>query len=395
MTNMKSMICGLPVLFLALTGCESLFNPSDGVENVEDIAGTMDTGATVADLMDDNKADHDSEKPVSWSEESATEILLQGQSVVENSDQVLFSGGQLTITGAGIFRMSGELDDAQVIVDTEDDEPVILILNGVDLYCSTSAPLYIANAACTVIELADQSENSITDNSTYIFDNQDDDEPNAALFSKDDLTITGNGSLIVYGNYQDGIVSKDGLVIKSGEISVTAVDDGIRGKDYLVVKDGNLRVNAGGDGIVSTNDEESERGYVWIASGSLQITAGGDAIQAETDALISEAHLTALTGGGAEANRYSDISAKGIKGGVYTVIDGGIFSIVSADDAVHSNDAMIINGGQYAISTGDDAFHADAILVINDGEIDINSCYEGVSTRSISAVRLGPVIMAI
>ena len=42
------------------------------------------------------------------------------------------------------------------------------------------------------------------------------------------LTIAGGGALTVQAAYNDGITSKDGLVITDGVISVTAADDGVR-----------------------------------------------------------------------------------------------------------------------------------------------------------------------
>lgn len=72
------------------------------------------------------------------------------------------------------------------------------------------------------------------------------DAPNVALWPADDMTIAGTGSLIVTGRSNDGIASKDGLVIEVGGITVDAVDDGIRGKDYLVVEGGTITVSAGG-----------------------------------------------------------------------------------------------------------------------------------------------------
>lgn len=90
------------------------------------------------------------------------------------------------------------------------------------------------------------------------------------------------------GNLNDGITSKDGLIIAAGNITVTAVDDGIRGKDYLVVQGGTFTVTAQGDGLKADNAEEAGQGYIAIAAGKFTITSGGDAIQAETNVTIQE-----------------------------------------------------------------------------------------------------------
>jgi len=163
---------------------------------------------------------------------------------------------------------------------------VRILFNGVDLHNSSSSPVYIKNAYKTIIVLTDGSNNFVSDASSYSFDSQNEDEPNAAIFSDDNLTIYGNGSLTVDGNYNDGIASKDGLIIKSGTITVNAVDDGIRGKDYLLVKGGNISINAAGDGLKSDNDEDTAAGFITIEGGTIDISSMEDAITAETDVYI-------------------------------------------------------------------------------------------------------------
>src|SRR6185369_5968343 len=117
-------------------------------------------------------------------------------------------------------RISGTLTDGQVVVDTDDDGTVTLILDGADITSSTSAALFISDAKDATVVLADGSTNSLTDATTYVYPDADTDEPNAALFSTADLTISGGGALTVTGNADDGITSKDGLVIESGTITV-------------------------------------------------------------------------------------------------------------------------------------------------------------------------------
>ena len=186
------------------------------------------------------------------------------------------------------------------------------------------------------------------------------------------------------GNFNDGIASKDGLVIASGTIAVTAADDGIRGKDYLVVRDGRITVNAKGDGLKSDDAEDATKGYIAIENGALKITAGGDAIQAETDVVVAGGTLTLSSGGGYKARVDENTSAKGIKGVASVVIDGGTFAIDAADDAIHSNDRIVINGGKFVMATGDDGIHADATLKINGGDIRITNSYEGIESAVIT-----------
>lgn len=339
---------------------------------------TMDEAAATHTASHENEADY------LWDESQVTSIVLAGDTITVQGTGVTVDGRIATITSGGTYELSGSLSEGQIVVDSEGETAVQLILNGIDISHSSTAPIYIANAKETVIILADGSQNTLTDGATYVFPSAEEDEPNAALFSKDDLTIYGEGSLTVTGNYNDAITSKDGLIIASGEILVTAVDDGIRGKDYLIIKDGTLTVNAGGDGLKSDEDEDATLGYISIENGNLTLTSGGDAIQAETDVLISGGTFNITSGGGSNASLGADDSAKGIKGNAGVYINAGTFTINSADDAVHSNNNIIINNGTFAITTGDDGMHADANLEINDGTIAISQSYEGIESAVIT-----------
>jgi len=311
-------------------------------------------------------------------------ITLNGNSISADSGSVTIAGSTATITAAGTYSISGSLSDGQIIVNSTDEKVVRLIFNGVDIHSSTSAPIYVTAAEEVILILADNTENTVSDGSSYVFAVPEDEEPNATIFSKADLSIYGNGSLTVNANFRDGINSKDGIVITSGNITITAADDGIRGKDYLVVKDGSITINAQGDGMKSDNEEDATRGYISIENGVFNITAGGDAINAQTDAIIENGTFTLTTGGGSGSRVNNDTSAKGIKGLVNVNIDGGTFTINAADDGVHSNNSITVNGGAFTINTGDDGMHADSTLTINGGDIQISESYEGIESALIT-----------
>ncbi|MFN2220351.1 MAG: carbohydrate-binding domain-containing protein [Anaerolineae bacterium] len=326
-------------------------------------------------------------------------IELAGDTIQVEGSGVTVDGTVATIANAGTYGISGTLDDGQIIVDTHDQETVFLVLDGVEITSSTSAPIFVSNAEKVVITLADGTESYLTDGDSYIFEDAESDEPNAALFSKDDLTINGSGSLAVNANYNNGIASKDDLKITGGTITVNAANDGIKGRDSVAVLEGELTINAGADGIQSNNDEDAEKGYVSIEGGTLTITAGLDGIQAETNLSISGGEITLITGGGSVSggggggwggrgmegnpNQTSD-SVKGLKAGVSVAITGGAIEISSLDDAVHSNGTITIDGGDLVIASGDDGVHADTALVINGGNLNITESYEGLESASIT-----------
>lgn len=327
---------------------------------------------------------HEADSDYTWDVNDEILITLNGSTVSAESTGVQIEGSTVTILTGGTYRLNGSLADGQVVVDSQDEQVVRLILDGVEIASSTSTPLYIANAEKIIVILAENSQNILTDGNDYAFASVEDEEPNATLFSAADLTLYGSGELTVNANFNDGIASKDGLIIASGTIMVNAVDDGIRGKDYVVVKDGSITINAIGDGLKSDNDGDAALGYIVIDNGEFSITAGGDAITAQTSVLINEGSLNLASGGGSGAWRDVTLSAKGIKGLTSVTINGGNFIVNSADDSIHSNGEITINDGTFQLATADDGMHADTSLTINGGKIVVTESYEGIESALIT-----------
>jgi hypothetical protein len=316
--------------------------------------------------------------------ENVATISLDDGRTTSDDPSVRVDGSVVTITGGGAYSLRGRLTAGRVIVDSDDDEPVWLILEGVDITNPTGAAIAVIDASAAFVVLADGSENRLADGAAYTFDDPAEEEPNATLFSKADLTIDGPGSLTVSAAYNDGIAGKDALVILAGNLTVNAADDGIRGRDSLAIEGGTIVISARGDGLTSDNDEDAALGWISIAAGTLDITSAGDAIQAETDVHVAGGEFRLSAGGGSRARLAADASAKGIKGGVRAVVDGGAFEIDAADDAIHATGGVTISGGVFALATGDDAIHADATVELNGGSIDITASYEGVESASVT-----------
>lgn len=62
-------------------------------------------------------------------------------------------------------------------------------------------------------------------------------------------------------------------------------------------------------------------------------------------------------------------SQKGIKGENTYAINGGTFTIDSADDCLHSGGEMAIAAGEFTLSSRDDAIHCDDALTIQSGTL--------------------------
>ncbi|MFJ5763556.1 carbohydrate-binding domain-containing protein [Neobacillus sp. NPDC093182] len=338
-----------------------------------------------------------------WENENPTYIELNGTSAsFDGAGAVFVSNNVVTIRAAGVYVISGKLDDGQIVVDAEDKGNVKIVLNGAEINRSTQSPIYVKNAGKTIISLPEGTENTLSDGPEYVLEDSSD-EPNAALFSKDNLTINGSGKLTVHGNYNNGITSKDELRITGGTIKIHSVDDGLMGRDVVAVKEGNITIEAGGDGIKASNDKDTSKGNIALEGGTYDITASSDGMQAEASLLIANGDYTISSGGGSPetvAVKGNDMrpagnetttttvteteSAKGLKATVDVAIGGGSFMIDSSDDGVHSNNSVTIAGGDMTISSGDDGIHGDTAVLTKGGKINITKSYEGIESKVIS-----------
>ena len=308
-----------------------------------------------------------------FDEEEDIDIVFDNKSAEILGEGASFNDGILTIKSGGTYHLKGNLN-GYIYVKTNYD--VRLIFDNLEINTDNYAGVFIENANKTIITVVADSKNYLKTNGEYKINS--DDEPNGALFSKDDLIINGSGYLEVETDYEDGIVSKDSLVIINSNIKVTSKDDGIRGKDFVSIDNSVVNIDAGGDGIKSTNDTDASLGYVVIYSGEYNINAYNDGIDAQTNAVIEDGTFNIET-----TSTNSEDSAKGIKGVNSITIKSGVFNINSTDDSIHSNGSVVITGGTYNIASGDDAFHADESLKITDGEIKVTSSYEGLEAEVI------------
>jgi hypothetical protein len=422
--NTKSIYFKILVVLLCTTfllACSTNSTPltGDGTQSdVTDstnlnIVGAKDISAAISALATYENDDYYSD----WKNENPNYIELSGIAASIKGSGAEAKGSKITITAAGVYVLRGKLDNGQIIVDVQDKGNVRLVLNGVEISSADSAPIYVKNAGKTIITLQDGTENFISDGAKYVLEDASIEEPNAAIFSKDSLTINGKGTVTVRGNYNNGITSKDDLKITGGNIVIYSTDDGLMGRDVVAVKEGNIVIEAGGDGIKSSNDTDASKGLIAIEGGSFDIKSGTDGIQAETSLLINNGTFTISSGGGsanAEAkaddkfqgprenpgsapSATPDIntttttteeeSTKGMKASADIAINGGSFNIDSADDAIHSNGNIAIAGGDITITAGDDGIHADSSLVAEGGKVNITKSYEGIegSVVTISA----------
>ena len=363
--KIAALVCG-SLLLWNLFGCQSQTPADDTGETTEQTAAVTAPAVTDAEAPDLT---------------NAVKVMFSGDKATISGSGAKFQDGTLEITKAGTYLLSGTLTNGRILVEAKGQE-VTLVLNGVSVTCSDSSALYCHKAETVHLYLMEGTENSLSDGETYDFSDayssEEDEEPNACLYSKADLTISGSGALTVTGNYKNGITGKDTLAITSSDITVEAKNHGINGKDNLTVTDAALTVTSGGDAIRSTNDSDSSLGWIVLTNSDLNLTSGEDGIQAETSLTVSGGTYRIVSGGGSGASLSDDASAKGLKAGTDLTVTSGAFTLDCADDTIHSNGNVTISGGEFTLSSGDDGIHADETTVISDGTIEILTCYEGV-----------------
>lgn len=306
-------------------------------------------------------------------------IELNTDSITYTGSNGYVDGSTITITKAGVYKLSGSLTDGMVIVNTSQEEDVVLVLDNVNIHNEDGPAISVLQADKVILNLVEESINTLSDGLNYSLPTGED-EPNATVYSKDDLTINGLGTLNIESNYNHGIYTKDDLKLISGTINVVSINDGIKGKNYIAIKDVNLSIISNGDGLQSNNSEDSSKGYILIEGGKIMIESGLDGIQAETELVITDGVLTITSGLLADSTE----SGKSLKASASLEIDGGTLNLNSeSDDAIHSNNSVLINGGNISISAYDDAIHSDDLLQIDKGIITITQSYEGLEGNTI------------
>ena len=418
---------------LALAGCtggtfeEAAGDAGEKTEQGQGNQAQGDNGATdgvdwasLIDIPGMDFAYSDRDKDASYDEAAATKIALAGQGATVSGEGAAVEGTAVTITAAGTYVVTGELMAGSLVVNAGDQDKVQIVLDGASIRNEAGPALNIQQADKVFVTLAAGSQNTLADGASYELA-EGEDEPNAALYSKADLTINGTGALTVEGNYRHGVNSKDDLVVTGGTLTVTAKEDGLRGKDCVKIADGSFTVTAGRDGVKSSNDEDPTRGFVSIDGGTFAVEAGDEGFQAAT--------YLRLAGGDAQIKAAdhalrSDVEAA-MSGGTYVVeaggkgmnpetkftMDGGTFTVAGCEEGIEAQE-VIVNDGELNITASDDGINAavaersdetaeaavaanaseDCLIQINGGMVTVDAGGDGLDSNGYVEVNGGVVL---
>lgn len=402
-------MCLVLVCAAALAACD---NNSPAASNVEGSAAVTATGAASgggqqpASLELDKQIKYDAEDAyAAWDASSATSIALNGaNAVVTAGTGAEVADGNVKITAAGTYVASGKLDDGQIVVDVPDKGEVRLILNGADIHNGDGSAIYVKEAGKLILSLAEGTTNTVSDGERYTFPDAETDEPNAAIFSHDDMTINGEGKLVVQGNYKNGIASKDKLKITRGAIEIHAAAAAVTGKDLVAVSGGQFTIDAHGHGIKATNDTEGDVGIISISGGTFDITSGKDALHSSGGLAISGGELSIHAG---DDGLHAEVGLL-VSGGTvdviksnegieapYITIAGGRISVVASDDGVNVADGSNAEegGGGRGGPMGEGSSASSLKLTITGGYLNVDSQGDGLDANGSIEMSGGTVIV--
>ena len=308
---------------LGLTGCSTASGTTltSGTSTVHSAvsgttAGTSTSNTAAGQTLDAQT--HYTNEDLTWDSSGEKTIDLANPAA---TDGVSVENGTITITSGGTYRLTGEYS-GQVKIEAAKTDTVRLVLDNAKITNSTGAAINVVSAAEAIIYTAAGTTNTVADEANYTATG--DDDPDAAIYSTANLTLTGEGSLSVEGAYEEGIHTTGGLVIASGTLEVNAANTGIKGKDYVDITGGIVNVIAAQDGIKSTNTDDESMGFTRLSAGSVTVSAGDDGLKAPRTLKISGGTLNI------------EKSNEGIEAQYINILDGDV-TVNSTDDGINAS----------------------------------------------------------
>lgn len=360
---------------------------------------------------------------------------------VDGNDVVADHGSQEGIC----YVVTGTTNDGSLTINGKADFEIEL--NNADITNTRSTALDIESKYKAFLVLA--GSNRLTDGTTA------DDSHKGALFAKGKLLISGDGSLDVYGTYNNGIHGKSNIVIDKGVnlyVNSTA-NHGIKAGDDMYINGGiinvevsapgakgingdiDININGGRTTVVSTangqwDDEDLEtKASAGIACDSVftmndgeiymkSTGSGGKGLKADWEAYINGGKVRIITTGGlyysngtTESHNYTgntdnlddaySSSPKGIKigtkneHGVLTITDGDIMVRTTGNNAegMESKGTLDITGGTVLISAHDDAINSSGDLTISGGTVvAVGTNNDGIDANGNMYLKGGTII---
>ena len=435
--KLLALFCATALSMTAVAGCTGTKSSTGNVVSSETETNAVETSAQ-SEAGTFSSADMFTERDLAgtYEESEAVYVTLSDDGITGETAGVAINGQTVTITEEGTYVFSGTLSEGQIVVDA-DDAKVQIVLDNVDITCATNAAVYVKSADKVFVTLAEGSQNTLRNTDEYVA--IDDNNIDAVIFSKSDLTLNGTGSLTIVSAEGHGIVSKDDLKITGGTYDITAAGHALSGKDSVRIADGTFVLTAEKDGIHAENADDEEKGYIYIADGDFTITSDGDGMDASNIVQIEDGTFDITAGGGAanslkthesdmpggpgggmpqngERPDGEDMPEMGEKPDGANMPEMGekpdganmpemgekpdgenMPQDTTTDESgtstkgIKAGGGMYLNGGTYQIDSADDSIHSNANITIADGTYTLETGDDGVHADDALIVNGGTI----
>ena len=323
----------------------------------------------------------------------------------ENGVTITVNGGHIVANHGsekGIcYYVTGSTSNGSLTI--VGDKKYEVILSGVDITNPDSAALNLLSKKRAFVMLDDGTTNKLTDGSTSKNDHK------GALYCKGKLLFNGNGTLEVYGNYNNGIHSADYIIFNTGNNIYTksTANHGIKANDGVFINGGilnvevsaaaakgincesDITVNGGRTTVITTGsgtwdtEELEAKGAACIKSDStftinggelwLKSTgSGGKGIKADIDGYFNGGNTYIITTGSQYKSNNDTASPKGIKiDGDLDISGGRVWVRTSGTngEGIETKSTLNISGGEVASYAYDDAINSKSHMTISGGYI--------------------------
>ncbi|MBE5844336.1 MAG: carbohydrate-binding domain-containing protein [Butyrivibrio sp.] len=317
-----------------------------------------------------------------YDESQSAVITLNGDSAEGTGSGFSIDGTTITITEEGTYIFKGSLSDGQIVIEADDAAKIQIVLNGVDITNDDSACIWVKSADKVFVTLAAGSDNTLSDTGAEYVQTDDSSNVDGVIFSKDDITFNGSGTLTINASYANGIVGKDDVKFTSGTYNISATGNAIEGKDSVRIKDGTFNLNSGKekDGIHTSNEEDAGKGYIYIEGGDLSISAQDDGIHAAT--------VLYIAGGNIDVTE----SYEGLEGDTIDILGGNI-KLKASDDGLNASTSTSQDEFGFGNMGGGMEYDENAYIHIYGGELYVNADGDGIDSNGDLYVDGGYVVV--